>query len=146
MKKILSLMFVGVLSLWAADFSKLDNEKLIEKASNLKANEVVDFRIEVHKRVKSLNQDEGKEFFKKVKKARYESLNKMDTKKREAYLKEVCKSFQAKTDSMSGKEIRESGLFVINDCEKFSKSHHKPHKRRRGEGEGECKSCKRPHK
>ena len=117
-KSLFSLCLVGLLSVGAfgADFSKLSNESFVAAGANLAAKDVPDYKMELHKRMQSMNYFDAKALKKSVKynfkMAKYQSTPIQQM----VYKNEVCQAMQAKTDSMSGKQIRESGLKIKRNC------------------------------
>lgn len=114
-----SVVACGFSASFGADFSKLSDEALIKKIATLSAQDEPDFTIEVHKRLKAKNEPQAKEFKETIHKARKAANEKLSKEQQHKRAVEVCKAMQQKTDSMSGKEIREAGLKVHGDCEKL---------------------------
>lgn len=113
----MSLLTAGLLA--AADFSGLSNEEFVKQAGNLKPEEVPDYRIELNKRVENMKNKEATDFKKRVRKASMDAIHKLPPEEHKQYMIAVCKAMQAKTDNMTGKQIREAGLDLPrNDCDK----------------------------
>ncbi|MBR2494836.1 DUF1104 domain-containing protein [Helicobacter sp.] len=120
------MMALGVSASFGADFSKLSDEALVKKVASLSAQDEPDFVMEVHKRLKAKDEAQAKEFRDSIHQARKVAHDKLSQEKRHKRAVEVCKAMQKKTDSMSGKEIREAGLKVHSDCDKLKEpKHHK---------------------
>jgi len=127
MKTLLSLalggfVFAGFLG--AADFSKKTDKELIDIVGSLQPNDVPDFLIEENKRLKAKNEEDAKAFRKALGEKRKEAFKALSDEEKKKRGVEVCKAIQAKTDSMSGKQIRESGLRIMPfDCDKEPPKH-----------------------
>lgn len=120
-----SMMALGVSTSFGADFSKLSDEALIKKIASLSAQDEPDFVMEVHKRLKAKDEPQAKEFRDSIHQARKAANDKLSKEQRQSRAVEVCKAMQKKTDSMSGKEIREAGLKIHADCERLKESKRK---------------------
>lgn len=81
--------------------------------------------MEVHKRLKAKDEPQAKELRDAIRQARKAAHDKLSKEQRQSRAVEVCKAMQKKTDSMSGKEIREAGLKIHADCERLKESKRK---------------------
>ncbi len=130
MKNITYIALAGILSvglLNAADFSKKSDKEFIELAGSVPAADVPDYVLETKKRVNKKLYPEAKEYQKAKKTQEMEALKKLTPEQRQQRAIEVCKDFLAKTDKMTGKEIREAGLKLPpNNCNEAPKGFHAP--------------------
>ena len=114
-----SVVACGFSISFGADFSKLSDEALVKKVASLSAQDEPEFVMEVHKRLKAKDEPQAKALRESIHQARKAAHDKLSKEQRQSRAVEVCKAMQKKTDSMSGKEIREAGLKVHSDCEKL---------------------------
>lgn len=114
-----SVVACGFSISFGADFSKLSDEALVKKVASLSAQDEPEFVMEVHKRLKAKDEPQAKALRESIHQARKAAHDKLSKEQRQSRAVEVCKAMQKKTDSMSGKEIREAGLKIHADCEKL---------------------------
>lgn len=123
-----SFVACGFGTSFGADFSKLDDAALVKKIASLSAQDEPEFVMEVHKRLKAKDEPQAKAFRESIHQARKAAHEKLSKEQRQSRAVEVCKAMQKKTDSMSGKEIREAGLKIHADCERLKESKRKESK------------------
>ncbi|WP_307983805.1 DUF1104 domain-containing protein [uncultured Helicobacter sp.] len=127
LKKIAIIATTGIFSvglLHAADFSKKSDKDFIALAGAVSATDEPDYIIEANKRINAKLYNEAKEFKLAIHKQRAENLKKLSPELAKQRAIDVCKAIQAKTDTMSGKQIRESNLpFIVGDCSHFKGAH-----------------------
>ena len=121
-------LFGGVA--FGADFSNKSDNELINLAGNVAPSDEPDFVIEVKKRINAKPYQEAKAFKHAIKQSRHRAFSKLTSEQAQKRAIESCKAMQARTDSMTGAQIRASGLKVIyKDCsqmgEKAERKHHK---------------------
>lgn len=114
-----SVVACGFSISFGADFSKLSDEALVKKVASLSAQDEPEFVMEVHKRLKAKDEPQAKALRESIHQARKAAHDKLSKEQRQSRAVEVCKAMQKKTDSMSGKEIREAGLKIHADCDKL---------------------------
>lgn len=101
-----------------ADFSAKSDSELIKLAGTIAPSDEPDFAIEVNKRVNAKPYAEAKNFKRAIKYARKQGFSKLSVEQAQKRKIESCKAFQARTDSMTGAQIREAGLKVSRkDCD-----------------------------
>lgn len=120
-----SFVACGFSASFGADFSKLDDAALAKKVASLSAQDEPEFVMEVHKRLKAKDEPQAKAFRDAIHQARKAAHEKLSKEQRQSRAVEVCRAMQKKTDSMSGKEIREAGLKIHADCEKLKDPRHR---------------------
>lgn len=114
---IVSSVFVG-----AADFSKKSDKEFIALAGSISPSDEPDYMIELRKRLDTKLYPEAKNFKKAIQDAKKEAHSKLSEEQRQKRAIQVCKAMRSKTDTMSGKEIRESGLRIhYEDCDTIPK-------------------------
>lgn len=118
MKKLVLIAFIGVLSLFAADFSKLSDSDFIKRAGSVPVADEPDYIIEMNKRAENKIVKESMEFRKAIREQQEKVLSKLSDEQKKKRAVDICKAIQSKLDTMTGKEIRESGLMPIKDCER----------------------------
>lgn len=119
---------------FGADFSAKSDNELIKLAGTIAPSDEPDFAIEVNKRVNAKPYAEAKDFKRAIKYARKQSFSKLSVEQAQKRKIESCKAFQAKTDSMTGAQIREAGLKVSHkDCN-FIGLKHKREKHEKAKG------------
>lgn len=121
-------LFGGVA--FGVDFSSKSDNELINLAGNVAPSDEPDFVIEVKKRINAKPYQEAKAFKHAIKQSRHKAFSKLTSEQAQKRAIESCKAMQARTDSMTGAQIRTSGLKVIyKDCaqmgEKAERKHHK---------------------
>ena len=110
--------FAGGSFAFGADFSAKSDSELISLAGTIAPSDEPDFAIEVNKRVNAKPYGEAKDFKRAIKYARKQALYKLPYEQARKRKIESCKAFQARTDSMTGAQIREAGLKVSHkDCD-----------------------------
>ena len=124
MKKIALVAFIGAASLFAADFSKLSDSDFINRAGSVPAADVPDYILEMNKRAENKILKESKEFRKAIHKQEEKVLSKLSDEQKRKRAVDICKATQSKLDTMTGKQIKESGFMLVKDCEHFD--HKKP--------------------
>lgn len=103
---------------FGADFSAKSDIELVKLAGTIAPSDEPDFAIEVNKRVNAKPYAEAKNFKKDIKHARKQALYQLPYEQARKRKIESCKAFQARTDSMTGAQIREAGLKVSHkDCD-----------------------------
>lgn len=119
MKKLVLIAFIGVLSLFAADFSKLSDSDFIKRAGSVPVADEPDYIIEMNKRAENKIVKESMEFRKAIREQQEKVLSKLSDEQKKKRAVDICKAIQSKLDTMTGKEIRESGLMPnLKDCER----------------------------
>lgn len=109
---------VGGSFAFGADFSTKSDSELIKLAGTIAPSDEPDFAIEVNKRVNAKPYAEAKDFKRAIKYARKQALYQLPYGQAQKRKVESCKAFQARTDSMTGAQIREAGLKVSHkDCD-----------------------------
>ncbi|RDU53106.1 DUF1104 domain-containing protein [Helicobacter sp. MIT 01-3238] len=110
--------FAGGSFAFGADFSAKSDSELISLAGTIAPSDEPDFAIEVNKRVNAKPYAEAKDFKRAIKYARKQALYQLPYEQAQKRKIEVCKALQARTDSMTGAQIREAGLKVSRkDCD-----------------------------
>lgn len=110
--------FAGGSFAFGADFSAKSDNELISLAGTIAPSDEPDFAIEVNKRVNAKPYGEAKDFKRAIKYARKQALYQLPYEQARKRKIESCKAFQARTDSMTGAQIREAGLKVSRkDCD-----------------------------
>lgn len=110
--------FAGGSFAFGADFSAKSDSELISLAGTIAPSDEPDFAIEVNKRVNAKPYAEAKDFKRAIKYARKQALYQLPYEQARKRKIESCKAFQARTDSMTGAQIREAGLKVSRkDCD-----------------------------
>lgn len=110
--------FAGGSFAFGADFSAKSDSELISLAGTIAPSDEPDFAIEVNKRVNAKPYAEAKDFKKAIKHARKQALYQLPYEQARKRKIEVCKALQARTDSMTGAQIRDAGLKVSRkDCD-----------------------------
>ena len=127
--------FFGVFGLFGgvafgADFSSKSDDELINLAGNVAPSDEPDLIIEVKKRINAKSYQEAKAFKHAIKQSRHNAFSKLKAEQAQKRAIDSCKAMQARTDSMTGAQIRASGLKVIyKDCNevgtKAERKHHK---------------------
>lgn len=127
--------FFGVFGLFGgvafgADFSSKSDNELINLAGNVAPNDEPDLIIEIKKRTNAKPYQEAKAFKHAIKQSRHKAFAKLNDEQAQKRAIESCKAMQARTDSMTGAQIRASGLKVIyKDCAQIgTKDGRKQHK------------------
>lgn len=128
-KALVLVGFMGGSFAFGADFSAKSDSELIKLAGTIAPSDEPDFAIEVNKRVNTKPYAEAKDFKRAIKYARKQSFYKLSYEQARKRKIESCKAFQAKTDTMTGVQIREAGLKVSRkDCDsiglKFKREKH----------------------
>ncbi len=118
MKKLVLIAFIGVLSLFAADFSKLSDSDFIKRAGSVPVADEPDYIIEMNKRAENKIVKESMEFLKAIREQQEKVLSKLSDEQKEKRAVDIYKAIQSKLDTMTGKEIREYGLMPIKDYER----------------------------
>lgn len=129
-KALILVGFLGGSFAFGADFSNKSDNELINLAGTISPNDEPDFVIEVKKRVNAKPYQEAKAFKHALKQNRHKAFAKLTPEQAQKRAFDSCKAFQAKTDEMTGKQIREAGLKIIHkDCSevgaKAERKHHK---------------------
>lgn len=110
--------FVGGSFAFGADFSTKSDSELVKLAGTIAPSDEPDFAIEVNKRINTKPYAEAKDFKRAIKYARKQALYNLPYEQAQKRKVESCKAFQARTDSMTGAQIREAGLKVSHkDCD-----------------------------
>ena len=139
MKKLVLIAFIGVLSLFAADFSKLSDSDFIKRAGSVPVADEPDYIIEMNKRAENKIIKESMEFREAIREQQEKVLSKLSDEQKKKRAVDICKVIQSKLDTMTGKEIRESGLMSnLKDCERPHEGGYYGSKHKHGYGYGCC--------
>ncbi|PAF53406.1 hypothetical protein BKH42_06210 [Helicobacter sp. 13S00482-2] len=106
---VLAAAFCASLA-FGASFSKTSNDDLIKMAGTVAPKDVPDYRIELHKRMKTMKQDEAKTFHQKLEASMKKNTEKMSVKDMRARREAIKKAMDEKIKGMTKEQIKESGL------------------------------------
>ena len=116
--------FAGGSFAFGADFSAKSDSELISLVGTIAPSDEPDFAIEVNKRANAKPYAEAKDFKKAIKYTRKQALYQLPYEQARKRKIESCKAFQARTDSMTGAQIRDAGLKVSRkDCDYIGLKH-----------------------
>ncbi len=118
MKKIVFSLIAGSflgLFLSASDFKSMDNQQLLEQAGKVAPGEVPEFRAEVNKRLKAMEEEERKNYKANFRKAMDKNLASLSQEDRSKRKKEILEVIANKKKTMTMKEYRQMGL-DLHDC------------------------------
>ncbi|WP_187908209.1 DUF1104 domain-containing protein [Helicobacter pylori] len=118
MKKIVFSLIAGSflgLFLSASDFKSMDNQQLLEQAGKVDPGEVLEFRAEVNKRLKAMEEEERKNYKANFRKAMDKNLASLSQEDRSKRKKEILEVIANKKKTMTMKEYRQMGL-DLHDC------------------------------
>ncbi|WP_418904544.1 DUF1104 domain-containing protein, partial [Helicobacter cetorum] len=138
-----SAFFVGLLglSLQASDFKNMDNKQLAEQAGKVAPEEIPQFRAEVHKRLKAMNEEERRVYKAHFRAAISKNLDTLSEEERKKREEEILKVITDKKRQITMKEYRKKEL-DLHSCtcegpfhdhkkkeyhEQKKASHHKHH-------------------
>ncbi|MDE6885569.1 MAG: DUF1104 domain-containing protein [Helicobacteraceae bacterium] len=127
MKKILkfsiaTLALSGIL--FAADYSKVSNDELIKMSGSVQPKDMLDYKIEVGKRVDEMTMKDANEFKNKIReqeKQVYDNMKVKDFKARQKAImeamKEQCKNDKPKCAKMDRFQNKHNEHFKKFDCD-----------------------------
>ncbi len=96
---------------YAADFSSKSNDELVKINGTLKsADDAADLKLEILKRVNTLEESAKKDFIDKLKASYEKNTENMKVKDLRAYEANVKKAFKAKIEKLSDKDKEAFGL------------------------------------
>ncbi|PAF42927.1 DUF1104 domain-containing protein [Helicobacter sp. 11S03491-1] len=134
MNKVTSIVLASAICVslsFGADFSKKSNDELIKIAGTVAPKDVPDYRIELHKRFKTMKKEDAKVFHQELETSMKQNTATMSVKDFRARKQAIQKAIDEKLKGMSKEQIKESGLVhkhmmykTIHHPEK--KPHHKP--------------------
>ena len=115
MKKIIfALAFLGLV--WGHEFVKMSNDELANLAGVVQADEIVDYHMELHKRMQEMDKPQAKEFRKKLREIREKNTQDMTLKEYRAKMQAIRQAIEDK------EECKESGLcHFYKNLEHFGK-------------------------
>ncbi|PZT47935.1 hypothetical protein B6S12_06360 [Helicobacter valdiviensis] len=111
--KFMAILLSGILGAgfaYAVDFSKVNNQQLIDMAGTVKPKDYPDYRIEVNKRIQEMKVSEAREFREKMRLQARSVYDKMSVAEHRAYRDSIREEMDKKIQGMSEREFRESGL------------------------------------
>lgn len=108
-KSVLVLALVGT-SLCAADFSKHSLTELQNLAGKVKAEDALDYKIEIRKRLNTMSVKDARTFMQTIRNNTIAAHDKMSREELRQYKMAVCKANQERIDSMNVQEARELGV------------------------------------
>ncbi len=112
MKKTVTVclsILCGSAMLFAADFSKNSINELQNMAGKVAPKDVLDYRIEINKRIDAMTVKEAREFKEALHNAVHNNQSKMTAEELRKYRAEVKAETQKRLDAMTVKEAREKG-------------------------------------
>lgn len=130
MKKLISMVLAGALCAslaLAADFSKKSNDDLVKMAGTVAPKDVPDYRMELHKRIKTMKKEDAKAFHQKFEASMKKNTEKMSMKDMRARRAAIKKAIDEKTKGMTKEQIKESGLHHTMHQHDQHKKGHKKH-------------------
>ena len=121
MKKIIfALAFLGLV--WGHEFPMMSNEELANLAGNVQADEIVDYHMELHKRMQEMDKPQAKEFRKKLREIREKNTEDMTLKEYRAKMEAIKQAIEEKIKTMDKEECKKSGLcHFYKNLEHFEK-------------------------
>ncbi|MFC3846954.1 DUF1104 domain-containing protein [Helicobacter baculiformis] len=111
-KRALLLASLAVGLTWGHDFAKLSDEELLKIAGTLPASQALNYRMEVVKRLRSLDEGHQKEFKKAFAQSARANLSKISWKEF-SHMREQVRGYLAKAKKKhSSKELEAMGLNI----------------------------------
>ncbi|PAF46390.1 hypothetical protein BKH46_07945 [Helicobacter sp. 12S02634-8] len=113
MNKFAAMILAGAVCAslsFGADFSKQSNEELIKMAGTVAPADAPDYKIEIHKRMKTMKKEEAKKFHEQLEEAMQKNTDSMTLKEFRERREAIKQAMDAKIKTMSKKELKESGL------------------------------------
>ncbi|WP_120945808.1 MULTISPECIES: DUF1104 domain-containing protein [Helicobacter] len=111
-KRTLILAFLAVGLAWGQDFAKLSDEELLKIAGTLPASQALNYRMEVVKRLRALDEEHKKEFKKAFAQSAQTNLKKMSWREF-SHMREQVRGYLAKAKKKhSSKELEAMGLNI----------------------------------
>ncbi|MDE6978650.1 MAG: DUF1104 domain-containing protein [Helicobacter sp.] len=109
-KSVLALALASA-SLFAADFSKHSLTELQNLAGNVKPEDALDYKIEIHKRIDQMTVRDARAFMQGMRENTRNAQDKMTHEEWRQYKIAVCEANRKQIDSMTVKKAREIGVF-----------------------------------
>ncbi|WP_104624728.1 DUF1104 domain-containing protein [Helicobacter felis] len=111
-KRALVLASLAVGLAWGQDFAKLSDEELLKIAGTLPASQALNYRMEVVKRLRSLDEEHQKEFKKAFAQSAQANLSKMSWREFSHMREQVRKHLTKSKKQHSPKELEAMGLNI----------------------------------
>ncbi|PAF49734.1 DUF1104 domain-containing protein [Helicobacter sp. 13S00477-4] len=113
MNKLAYIVLAGILSTsvaFGADFSKKTNDELVKMAGTIAPKDAPDYRIELHKRFKTMKKPEAKKFHEALEQAMEKNTETMTLKEFRERKEAIKKAMDERRKTMTKQQIKDSGL------------------------------------